>query len=478
MDYEIVIGLEVHVELKTKAKIFCGCSTQFGSAPNSQVCPICLGLPGALPVLNREVVATAMRASLALGCKIHHYSTFYRKNYFYPDLPKAYQITQHHEPLATEGKIVLGNGREIGITRVHMEEEAGKSIHQGDNILAAEYSLEDFNRSGIGLIEIVSEPDLRSPAEAKEYLERLKAILEYTEVSDCKMEEGSLRCDANISLRPKGSKTFGTRTELKNLNSFRAVERALEYEAKRQAGLLSRGEEIVQETRNWDEGKGVTASMRSKEEAEDYRYFPEPDLGPVLVSEEWIEEIRESLPELPHSRAERFQAEYELPAYDAELLVSTKELADFFEETVTLFSEPKEVANWLMVEVLRLLRSEEIELRDSKLTAPHFAKLLELVKKGTISGSVAKSVLEEMFKTGEAPDKIVKAKGLSQISDQGELIAIIEEVAAKNPQSIADYKAGKGKAMGFLVGQVMKETRGMANPQLTSKLLKEFLEKQ
>lgn len=478
MDYEIVIGLEVHVELRTKSKIFCGCSTAFGSTPNSQVCPVCLGMPGALPVLNGKAVEYATRAALALGCTVHTTSIFHRKNYFYPDLPKAYQISQFDEPLATEGKITLSDGNIIGITRVHMEEEAGKSIHQGDNILSAEYSLEDFNRSGIGLIEIVSEPDLRSPQEAKEYLERLKAILQYTEVSDCKMEEGSLRCDANISLRPVGSEKFGTKAELKNLNSFRAVERALEYEVQRQTEVLNRGERVIQETRTWDEARGITSSMRSKEEAHDYRYFPEPDLLPVEIESSWIEEIRASLPELPHSRATRFQKEYGLPQYDAELLVSSKALANFFEETVTLFPEPKEVANWVMVEVLRLLRSSEQEIEQSKLTAKNLAQLLELVQKGTISGSVGKTVLEEMFASGKAPGEIVEKKGLSQISDQAELSEIIAEVVAANPKSVADFKAGKGKAMGFLVGQVMKQTRGMANPQLTNKLLKEFLEKQ
>jgi len=478
MEYEIVIGLEVHVELKTKSKIFCSCSTAFGSEPNSQVCPFCLGMPGALPVLNQKVVEFATRASLALGCTIHTSSIFHRKNYFYPDLPAAYQISQFDQPLATEGKIALTDGNIIGVTRVHMEAEAGKSTHQGDNILAAEFSLEDFNRSGIGLIEIVSEPDIRSPQEAKEYLERLKAILEYTEVSDCKMEEGSLRCDANISLRPMGSSKLGTKAELKNLNSFRAVERALEYEVERQTQLLDRGERVVQETRNWDEAKGITSSMRSKEEAHDYRYFPEPDLLPLELERSWIEEIRSTLPELPHARSARFQQEYGLPQYDAELLVGSKALANFYEETVSLFPEPKEVANWVMVEVLRLLRSSEQEIQQSKLTAKGLAGLLKLVQDGTISGSVGKTVLEKMFKTGQEPGEIVEKQGLSQISDQGKLEEIIAQVVAANPKSVTDFKAGKGKAMGFLVGQVMKQTRGMANPQLTNKLLGEFLKKQ
>ena len=478
MEYEIVIGLEVHVELKTKSKIFCSCSTAFGSEPNSQVCPFCLGMPGALPVLNQKVVEFATRASLALGSTIHTSSIFHRKNYFYPDLPAAYQISQFDQPLATEGKIALTDGNIIGVTRVHMEAEAGKSTHQGDNILAAEFSLEDFNRSGIGLIEIVSEPDIRSPQEAKEYLERLKAILEYTEVSDCKMEEGSLRCDANISLRPMGSSKLGTKAELKNLNSFRAVERALEYEVERQTQLLDRGERVVQETRNWDEAKGITSSMRSKEEAHDYRYFPEPDLLPLELERSWIEEIRSTLPELPHARAARFEQEYGLPQYDAELLVGSKALANFYEETVSLFPEPKEVANWVMVEVLRLLRSSEQEIQQSKLTAKGLAGLLKLVQDGTISGSVGKTVLEKMFKTGQEPGEIVEKQGLSQISDQGKLEEIIAQVVAANPKSVTDFKAGKGKAMGFLVGQVMKQTRGMANPQLTNKLLGEFLKKQ
>jgi aspartyl-tRNA(Asn)/glutamyl-tRNA(Gln) amidotransferase subunit B len=478
MDYEVVIGLEVHAELRTNAKIFCGCSTAFGATPNTHVCPVCLGLPGALPVLNRKAVEYAVRAALAVDCTVHTTSKFHRKNYFYPDLPKAYQISQYDEPLATGGKITLADGNIIGITRIHMEEEAGKSVHQGDDIMSAEYSLEDLNRCGIGLIEIVSEPDIRSPQEAKQYLERLKAILQYIEVSDCKMEEGSLRCDANISLRPKGGDKLGTKAELKNLNSFRAVERALEYEVQRQTEVLNRAERVIQETRTWDEARGITSSMRSKEEAHDYRYFPEPDLLPVVLEASWIEEIRSQLPELPHARSLRFQKEYGLSEYDAELIVGSKDMAEFYEETVSLFPEPKEVANWLMVEVQRLLRSSEQEIESCKLTARNLAQLLQLVKNGTISGSVGKNVLEEIFATGKAAQEIVNAKGLSQISDETELREIIAKIVAENPKSVTDFKAGKGKAVGFLVGQVMKQTRGMANPQLTNKLLTEYLQRQ
>ena len=476
MDYEVVIGLEVHVELKTKAKNFLQLLHSFRRGTQLPRLSFCLGLPGALPVLNKKAVELATRAALALGCTVHKTSTFHRKNYFYPDLPAAYQISQYDKPLATGGKITLSNGKTIGITRVHMEAEAGKSLHQGDDILAAEYSLEDFNRSGIGLIEIVSEPDIRSPEEAKEYLEQLKAILQYAEVSDCKMEEGSLRCDANISAEAAVKVRHENRAE--NLNSFRAVERALEYEVQRQSEVLKSGGEVVQETRTWDEARGITSPMRSKEEAEDYRYFPEPDLMPLELEEGWIEEIRSQLPELPRDRALRFQEEYGLNEYDSGLMVSTKEMADFYEATVKLFPEPKEVANWLMVEVQRLLRSSEQEIQESKLLPENLAQLLKLVKDGTISGSVAKTVLEESFATGEEPKKIVEAKGLSQISDEGQLREIVASVVEANPKSVADYKTGKGKALGFLVGQVMKQTRGMANPQLTNKILKEYLEQQ
>ncbi len=476
--YETIIGLEVHAELRTESKLFCACSTEFGAEPNSQTCPVCLGMPGALPVLNKKAVDYAIEAGLALNCEIQQYSKFDRKNYFYPDLPKAYQCSQFDFPICKNGKVTIhvnGKTKDIGVTRIHLEEEAGKSVHSGDNILGSDYSLEDFNRGGIPLIEIVSEPDIRSPEEAYAYLTTLKSILQYTGVSDCKMEEGSLRCDANISLRPVGATEFGTKVELKNLNSFRAVQKALEYEEVRQAKLLDKGESIIQETRHWDEGTGKTHSMRTKEEADDYRYFPEPDLVPVLVSPEWIEEVRARLPELPPAKFERFVREYGLPEYDADLIISSRAQADFFEATVAIYNDPKVVSNWMMGELTRLLKSSEQEIEESKVTPELLAKLLGLVEKGTISGTAAKSVLEEIFATGKDPDAIVQEKGLAQISDTAELERIVAEVIAANPGSVQDYRNGKDKALGFLVGQVMKESKGRANPKLVNELLRKQL---
>lgn len=478
-EWEIVIGLEVHAELLTRSKLFCGCSTEFGAEPNTQVCPICLGLPGTLPVLNKRAVEYTIKAGLALNCEIAEYTNFDRKNYFYPDLPKAYQVSQDERPICRNGYIsfvIDGQERRIGINRIHLEEEAGKLVHSGDNILGSDFSLVDYNRAGIPLIEIVSEPDIRSPEEARIYLERLKAILQYIEVSDCKMQEGSLRCDANISVRPKGSQKFGVKSEIKNLNSFRAVQRALEYEAKRQIAALEAGEELVQDTRTWDESKGVTVQMRVKEGSADYRYFPEPDLLPLAIDRSWVEEIRSTIPELPEAKKQRFIEQYEIPEYDAELMTASKALADFFEACVNKYPNAKVVSNWIMGEMLRMVNASELEVEDLKITPDHLVALLRLIDDGTISGKIGKDVFTEMFNTGKMPAVIVEEKGLKQISDEGELTRIIEQVLADNPKSVADYKAGKTKAMGFLVGQVMKATKGQANPQKVNEILREKLE--
>jgi len=475
MDYEVIIGLEVHAELLTDSKIFCSCTTEFGGAPNTHCCPVCLGLPGVLPVTNEKAIELGVKAALALNCEISPYSKFDRKNYFYPDLPKAYQISQYDLPLARNGYLEIevdGKTKKIGITRVHLEEDAGKLVHSE----TGNYSLVDYNRTGVPLIEIVTEPDLRSPAEAKIFLEKLKSILQYAEVSDCKMQEGSLRCDANVSIRPVGSKEFGTKTELKNMNSFKAVQKGLEYEVKRQKKLLERGEKIIQETRRWDENSNKTYAMRSKEEAHDYRYFPEPDLPPIVLEKDYIEKIRKTLPEMPHARKKRYIEEYGLPEYDAGVITSSKALADFFEECVREYDEAKTVSNWVMGELLGTLNAMDKEIDEIALTPKHLADMLKLIDKGTISGKIAKKVFKEMIETGKSPNEIVEEKGLKQIADEGELSKIVDKVMADNPKSVEDYRAGKKKAIGYLVGQVMKETRGKANPQLVNKLLKEKLE--
>ncbi|QNB47699.1 Asp-tRNA(Asn)/Glu-tRNA(Gln) amidotransferase subunit GatB [Thermanaerosceptrum fracticalcis] len=476
--YEVVIGLEVHAELKTDTKIFCSCPTEFGGEENTHVCPVCLGLPGVLPVLNKKVLEYAVRAGLALNCEIASFSKFDRKNYFYPDLPKAYQISQYDLPICKKGYLeieVNGRKKTIGITRVHMEEDAGKLVHGGATIATSRYSLVDYNRTGVPLIEIVSEPDMRSAEEARAYMEKLKAILEYTGVSDVRMEQGSLRCDANISLRPMGAKEFGTKTEIKNLNSFRALQKAIEYEIERQRDILEEGGKIIQETRSWDEGKGVTVSLRSKEEAHDYRYFPDPDLVPVVIDPQWVQEIRDSLPELPDAKRERLVQEMGLSEYDAGIITGSRALADFFDQVVAEYNEPKTVANWIMGEFLRLLNANNLEVAESKVKPRSLAALLKAQAEGTISGKMAKTVFEEMFETGKEPETIIKEKGMVQISDEGALAAVVEKVIAANPQSVEDYKAGKEKAIGFLVGQVMKETKGQANPGLVNKLLKDKL---
>ncbi|MGI6225389.1 MAG: Asp-tRNA(Asn)/Glu-tRNA(Gln) amidotransferase subunit GatB [Peptococcales bacterium] len=476
-NYEAVIGLEVHVELKTKTKIFCGCSTEFGKEPNTNICPICLGLPGSSTILNKKVLEYAVKAGLALGCDITLNSKFNRKHYFYPDIPKAFQISQIEIPIAQKGHLdieVEDQTKRINISHMHMEEDAGKLVHQGDSISTAKSSLVDYNRSGVPLIEIVSAPDMRTAEEAKAYLEKLKLTLEYTGVSDLKMEEGSLRCDANVSIRPVGSTEFNNKTEIKNLNSFRAVQRAIQYEIDRQIDLVEDGEEVVPETRTWDENKGVTLSMRKKENP-DYRAISEPDVPPIEITQEWVEKIRGCLPELPDAKKKRLIEEYGLPPYDAGVITSSRALAQFFDETIAQYQDAKIVSNWIMVELLRMLNANNLEIKDIKLTPNLLAQLLQLVDKGIISGKIAKQVFEEMFNTGKEPEVIVKEQGLVQISDTGELSNIVEKVITANPKSVEDYKAGKEKAIGFLVGQVMKETKGQANPGIVNKLLKEKL---
>ncbi|CCO09252.1 Asp-tRNA(Asn)/Glu-tRNA(Gln) amidotransferase subunit GatB [Desulforamulus hydrothermalis] len=477
--YEAVIGIEVHVELKTNTKIFCHSTTEFGGDPNHHTCPVCLGLPGTLPVLNKKVVEYAVRAGLALNCQIANFSKFDRKNYYYPDLPKNYQISQYDLPIAQHGYLdieVDGQTKRIGITRLHMEEDAGKLVHQG-SIVSTPYSLVDYNRTGVPLIEIVSEPDMRSPEEARAYVEKLRAVIQYTGVSDCRMEEGSLRCDVNVSVRPPGRQEFGTKTEIKNLNSFRALQKAVAFEIERQIGVLESGGRIIQETRTWDEARGITVSLRSKEEAHDYRYFPDPDLVPLVLDSQWIEFIRESLPELPDQRRARYIREYGLPAYDASILTLTKEMSDYFEEVLQHYNMPKAVSNWMMGEMARLLNANGLEITQCKITPGRLAALLKLIDQGTISGKIAKTVFEEMFANGKDPETIVQEKGLVQISDAGALAAVVEEVMAANPKSVQDYLGGKTQAIGFLVGQVMKATRGKANPDLVNKLLRERLQK-
>ncbi|RED30484.1 Asp-tRNA(Asn)/Glu-tRNA(Gln) amidotransferase subunit GatB [Paenibacillus sp. VMFN-D1] len=472
--YETVIGLEVHVELHTKSKIFCGCSTEFGAPPNTHTCPICLGHPGVLPVLNRQAVDYAMKAAMALNCTIADVSKFDRKNYFYPDSPKAYQISQYDQPIGENGWIdieVNGRTKRIGITRLHLEEDAGKLTHVDGGFA----SLVDFNRVGTPLVEIVSEPDISSPEEARAYLEKLRAIMQYCEVSDVKMEEGSMRCDANISIRPVGQKEFGTRAELKNMNSFRGVQRGLEYEEYRQAEILDDGGKVVQETRRWDEAAGKTLSMRSKEEAHDYRYFPDPDLVRLHIDEAWKERIRATIPELPDARQARYTSEYGLPSYDAGVITSSKPLADFFEDSLNYTKDAKAVSNWIMGDLLGYLNSTGLELPSLKITGRGLGEMIGLIEKGTISSKIAKTVFKEMLESGKLPQQIVEEKGLVQISDEGAIKTIVEQVVAANPQSVEDFKAGKQKAIGFLVGQVMKESKGKANPALVNKLLAEIL---
>lgn len=477
MSYEAVIGLEVHAQMLTDTKIFCGCSTKFGVEPNTQTCPICIGMPGVLPVLNRKALEFAIRTGLATNCTISPYSRFARKNYFYPDLPKGYQISQYELPICEHGYIEIiidGQNRKIGITRIHMEEDAGKNIHEG----AGQYSFVDLNRAGVPLMEIVSEPDLRSPVEAVEYMKKLRTILRYLGVCDGNMEQGSLRCDANISIRPVDEKEFGVKVEIKNINSFKFVEKALDYEIRRQIKVLKEGGKIIQETRLWDSAKGITESMRGKEEAHDYRYFPEPDLVPILVDQKWIDEIKASLPELPDLRRQRFVSIYGLPENNANLLVSEKATADWFENAVKLGGQPKAVANWIMGDLMKLLNAENKTIEECHLEPLRLVEMLKLVEQGTISGKIAKTVFEEMYRTNKTADEIVQEKGLVQIRDSGEIEKTVDEVIAKHPKEVERFKAGEEKLLGFFVGQIMKKTKGKANPQMVNELLKKKLQGQ
>jgi len=474
MKYEAVIGLEVHAQMLTDTKIFCGCSPKFGSEPNTQTCQICIGMPGVLPVLNKKALEFAVRTGLAMNCRISTYSRFARKNYFYPDLPKGYQISQYENPICEHGFVEIvvdGEIKKIGITRIHMEEDAGKNIHEG----AGNYSFVDLNRTGVPLMEIVSEPDIRSPKEAAEYMKKLRTILRYLGVCDGNMEQGSLRCDANVSIRPIGQKEYGTRAEVKNINSFKFVEKALEYEIKRQIRVIEEGGKIIQETRLWDSDKGITESMRSKEEAHDYRYFPDPDLVPIMVEQKWIDDIKASLPELPDVKRGRFVSEFGLPEYDADLLTSEKAVAEWFEEAVRAGGQAKVVSNWMMGDLMRLLNEENKTIDECLLKPSQLADMLKLMDKGTISGKIAKTVFDEMYKTGKDAEAIVKEKGLVQVSDEGAIEKAIDDVIAKSPKEVERFKAGDEKLLGFFVGQVMKAMKGKANPRMLNELLKKKL---
>ena len=479
MGYEAVIGLEIHCQLNTKTKIFCGCSTKFGEATNKNICPICTGMPGALPVLNKKAVEYGMRAALALHCQIQAQNVFARKNYFYPDLPKGYQISQFDRPLALNGWLDIesqhGNLR-VGITRIHLEEDAGKLIHQGaDRIQGSDYSLVNLNRACTPLIEIVSEPDMRTPEQARLYVESIRSIVRYLGICDGNMEEGSLRCDANISIRPEGSQKLGTKVEVKNMNSFRSIERAIAIEIQRQIAAVDNGEVILQETRHFDEATGKTSSMRSKEESHDYRYFPEPDLLPVLISEEWIHEVEKDMPMLPADRKKKYVGEWGLSDYDAEVLLQDKETSEFFEKTVVLGADPKLVCNWLMGDIAAYLKNNNLALSSAKLTPESLKQLLELIGSGKISGKIGKSILDKMMDTGEAPTKIMELEGLTQIENMDEVKTIVQRIIEANPGPREQYRNGKTATIGFFVGQIMKETKGRAKPELVNKLLQEML---
>lgn len=482
MKEEVVIGLEIHIQLMTKAKMFCHCSTDYiAKEPNTNTCPVCLGLPGSLPVLNKKVLEFATRTALALNCKINQISRFHRKNYFYPDLPKAYQISQYDLPLSVDGYMEISlpeskEKRRIGITRVHIEEDAGKLVHEGD-IASSSYSLVDCNRCGIPLAEIVTEPDFCSPEEAQIFLVKLRSIVQHLGVCDGNMEEGSMRCDANISLRDAKTSALGIKVEIKNINSFKAVKKALQFEVDRQKKLLAEGEKIIQETRHWDESKNITVSMRSKEEAHDYRYFPEPDLLPLRVSQEIIEEIRKNLPELPEARRKRFIKDYQIPEYDAEILTSSKALGDYYERAASLYTDKKVLSNWIMGELLRNLNEEKKEIEYSPISSENLVGMLNLIDRGVISGKMAKDVFEKMFKTGKVASQIVKESGVTQITDENELIKIVDKVINANPKSVEDFNQGKEKALNFLVGQVMRYTKGRAKPDFVFNALKQRIKK-
>lgn len=472
--YETVIGLEVHVELATKTKIFCGCSTAFGGAPNTHTCPVCTGMPGSLPVLNKGVVEKAIAVGLATNCTITKNCKFDRKNYFYPDNPQNYQISQLYYPICRDGKIEIevdGKKKYIGIHEIHMEEDAGKLVHDPYD----DSSLVDFNRSGVPLIEIVSEPDMRSAEEVIAYLDKLRLIIQYLGASDCKLNEGSMRADVNLSVREVGATEFGTRTEMKNLNSFKAIARAIENERERQIDLLEEGKEVIQETRRWDDTKGYSYAMRSKEDAQDYRYFPDPDLVPIIISDAWLEEIRAKQPELRAEKQARYKEEYDIPEYDIDIITSSKKMADIFEETIALGAAPKKVSNWLMVETMRLLKEHEMEADEISFSAENLAKLIQLVESKAINGTVAKEVFEKVFAEDINPEQYVEEHGLKSVNDEGALRKVVEEVIAANPQSVADYRNGKEKAIGFLVGQTMKAMKGKADPGTVNQMLRELL---
>jgi len=474
MNYQAVIGLEVHAQMLTDSKIFCGCSTKFGAEPNSSICPVCTAQPGVLPVLNKRVVEFGIRTALATHGEVCNSSWFARKNYFYPDLPKGYQISQYEHPLAKGGYIEIetdGVKKKIGLIRIHMEEDAGKLLHDEH----APQSYVDLNRTGVPLLEIVSEPDINTPLEAGAYLRKLRSILRYLEVCDGNMEEGSFRCDANVSVRPEGTQKLGTRTELKNMNSFRNVEKALEYEIKRQTQVLEDGGAVIQEPRLWNDARDVTESMRSKEEAHDYRYFPDPDLVALTIDRTWIEKIESKLPELIDNKVERFVRDYSIPPYDAQVLCTEKEMADYFEEVVGRDAPPKQASNWIMTELMRELKETRRDITDSPISPANFAELINLIEAGTISGKIAKTVFSEMAKTGKSAGAIVKDQGLTQISDPAQIEEVIRRVVAAFPKEAADFKGGKEKLLTFFVGQVMKETKGKANPQLVNDLLKKVL---
>jgi aspartyl-tRNA(Asn)/glutamyl-tRNA(Gln) amidotransferase subunit B len=474
MTYEAVIGLEVHAQLQTNTKIFCGCETAFGEEANTRTCPVCIGMPGVLPVLNQKAVEYTIKTGLAMNCTVSPFSRFARKNYFYPDLPKGYQISQYELPLCEKGHVEIvagGTVKRIGITRIHLEEDAGKNLHQS----GGGASLVDLNRAGTPLMEIVSEPDIRTPEEAVEYLKKLRAILRYIEVSDADMEKGNFRCDCNVSIRPVGSREYGTRAEVKNVNSFKFVQKALEYEIKRQAQLLDEGGRVVQETRLFDSTKGVTFSMRSKEEAHDYRYFPEPDRVPVAIATETIERIRKTIPELPDVKRERFVKDYGLPEYDADMLTQSRAMASYYEAAAAASGQPKVISNWMMGELMRLLNADGREIDDCPVSPDRLAGMVRMISDGTISTKIAKTVFEEMYRTGLDAETVVKEKGLVQVSDTGAIEQIIDAVIKANPAQQADYKSGKEKLFGFFVGQVMKASKGKANPEMVNELLKKKL---